>query len=308
MPVDARIYRAFTIHCPFFCTAFVTPSSASYSRFVQRTRRRLSADVQAHLQLLPPGEPTAAVQSALLSELLGQSQPLAQAVRVLRAAVMERLVVLDVEQAAALDVVTRSVTCLAQISLQAALLSAHESLSQLHGQPVGESGQNAQLWVLGMGKLGARELNVSSDIDLIFVYDEDGETTGNASGRGRISNAQYFAHIVKLVSSLIGDATEHGFVFRVDLALRPNGSVGPAAISLSALENYFLTQGREWERFASAMRRTNPAPPTCAHWSPLSSFASTWTTTWWRRCASCTGKSATTHKSKARAAPSAPTM
>jgi glutamate-ammonia-ligase adenylyltransferase len=101
-----------------------------------------------------------------------------------------------------------------------------------------------------MGKLGARELNVSSDIDLIYVYDEDGETAGDAVGRGRLSNQEYFARAVRAIYLLIGETTEHGFVFRVDLALRPNGNSGPPAVSLDALEQYLHVQGREWERFA----------------------------------------------------------
>jgi glutamate-ammonia-ligase adenylyltransferase len=106
------------------------------------------------------------------------------------------------------------------------------------------------MWVIGMGKLGARELNVSSDIDLIYIYDEQGQTLGRPDGRGVISNHEYFALQVKAVQALIGDVTEHGFVFRVDLALRPNGNSGPPAVSLGALEEYFQVQGREWERFA----------------------------------------------------------
>jgi glutamate-ammonia-ligase adenylyltransferase len=106
------------------------------------------------------------------------------------------------------------------------------------------------MWVVGMGKLGARELNVSSDIDLIYIYDEQGQTQGRPDGRGVISNHEYFALQVKAVQALIGDVTEHGFVFRVDLALRPNGNSGPPAVSLGALEEYFQVQGREWERFA----------------------------------------------------------
>ena len=91
---------------------------------------------------------------------------------------------------------------------------------------------------------------MSSDIDLIYVYDEDGETTGLPDGRGRISNHDYFAKAVKLIYTLIGDTTEHGFVFRMDLALRPNGNSGPSVVSRQSLEEYFLVQGREWERFA----------------------------------------------------------
>jgi glutamate-ammonia-ligase adenylyltransferase len=112
------------------------------------------------------------------------------------------------------------------------------------------NGEKAQLWVVGMGKLGARELNVSSDIDLIYVYDEDGETAGNAQGLGKISVHEYFSRAVKAIFTLVGDTTEHGFVFRMDLALRPNGNSGPSVVSLGALEEYLMVQGREWERFA----------------------------------------------------------
>ena len=101
-----------------------------------------------------------------------------------------------------------------------------------------------------MGKLGARELNVSSDIDLIYVYDQDGESLGNTEGRNKVSCQEYFTRAVKRMYALIGDTTEHGFVFRVDLALRPNGNSGPSVVSLDALEEYLLVQGREWERFA----------------------------------------------------------
>ena len=113
-----------------------------------------------------------------------------------------------------------------------------------------------------MGKLGGRELNVSSDIDLIYVYDQDGQTCGRSDGRGAISNHEYFAQQVKAIYNLIGETTEHGFVFRVDLALRPNGSSGPAAVSLGALEDYFQVQGREWERFAWLKSRV-VAPREC---------------------------------------------
>ncbi len=150
----------------------------------------------------------------------------------------------------ALQVVTRAMTELAELALDVAMRHSREALDALHGAPLTQHGTVAHMWVVGMGKLGARELNVSSDIDLIYVYDEDGETAGRADGRGQISNHEYFARQVRAVYNLIGDATEHGFVFRVDLALRPNGNSGPAAVSLGALEEYFQAQGREWERFA----------------------------------------------------------
>ena len=141
-------------------------------------------------------------------------------------------------------------TDLAEFALSTACLHVQQMLDQTHGMPCTPAGARAQLWVIGMGKLGARELNVSSDIDLIYLYDQDGDTTGDPVGRGRIANQEYFAKAVRAMYALIGDVTEHGFVFRVDLALRPNGNSGPPAVSLGALEEYLHVQGREWERFA----------------------------------------------------------
>ena len=172
------------------------------------------------------------------------------ALRATRQLVMERLLVLDCDQGASLADVTGSVTVLAEWAMDIAYEESRKSLQETHGIPVGEKGEHAQLCIIGMGKLGARELNVSSDIDLIYVYDVDGETTGSAEGRGRITNQEFFAKQIRAMYALVGDTTEHGFVFRVDLALRPNGNSGPPAVSLAALEEYFQVQGREWERFA----------------------------------------------------------
>ncbi|MBA3593367.1 MAG: bifunctional [glutamate--ammonia ligase]-adenylyl-L-tyrosine phosphorylase/[glutamate--ammonia-ligase] adenylyltransferase [Polaromonas sp.] len=168
-----------------------------------------------------------------------------------------------------LAVVTRAMTELAELALDIAICESRGPLDAQYGPPQaltseGAPAGRAQLWVIGMGKLGARELNVSSDIDLIYVYDHDGETAGRDDGRGIISNHEYFAQQVKAIHTLIGDTTEHGFVFRVDLALRPNGNSGPAAVSLNALEEYFQAQGREWERFAWLKSRV-VAPLECIH-------------------------------------------
>ena len=221
-------------------------SGAQHSRLVQRLRRRY-ADL---LPLLPPGPPARDTMEQALVPLLERLGELGAALRVLRQLVMERLVVLDCEQQAPLEVVTRAVTELAELALDRACEEAQAQLDVQYGAPMTEQGKRAELWIIGMGKLGARELNVSSDIDLIYVYDEDGQTLGRADGGGRISVHEYFSRAVKRLYSLIGDTTEHGLVFRVDLALRPNGNSGPAVVSLNALEEYFLVQGREWERFA----------------------------------------------------------
>ena len=220
--------------------------AAEHSRLVQRLRRRYADE----LALLPPGPPTAQTLREGLDRLYAQGHDTGAALRILRQLVMERLVVLDCEQAAPLDVVTSAVTQLAELALDSACHAAFAQLDERHGAPMTEAGQRAELWVIGMGKLGARELNVSSDIDLIYIYDEDGETTGRDDGRGQITVQEYFTRAVKTIYTLVGDTTEHGFVFRVDLALRPNGNSGPTVCSLDALEEYLLVQGREWERFA----------------------------------------------------------
>jgi glutamate-ammonia-ligase adenylyltransferase len=232
-------------------TAFASPadsppSQANYSRFVQRTRRRYAA----LLPLLPLGLPSKDMMQDLLTTLQGQEYDKPSALRIMRHIVQERLITLDCEAGISLQDTTQGYTHLAEIALEQASASSSAQLSAQHGLPQGEQGKTCMLWIMGMGKLGARELNASSDIDIIFVYENEGQTTGNSDGRGQISNQEYFNKLVRLISTHIADNSEHGQVFRVDLALRPNGNSGPAAISLAALEEYFLLQGREWERLA----------------------------------------------------------
>ena len=223
-----------------------TPAWSNHSRFGQRVRRRY----ESSLALLPAGVPDRATMQSLCDNLRGQGLDLGGALRATRQMVLERLMTLDCDHQASLQDVTGSMTVLAEWSLDLAFEESRRALQETHGMPVGSNGEAAQLCIVGMGKLGARELNVSSDIDLIYVYDHDGETTGSAEGRGKISNQEYFAKQVRAIYALVGDSTDHGFVFRVDLALRPNGNSGPPAVSLAALEEYFQVQGREWERFA----------------------------------------------------------
>ena len=221
-------------------------SPAQYSRFVQRLHRRYENWFDA----LPPGPPDRALMEQALNTLQQRGLDLSAALRVLRQLVMERCIVLDCEQSAPLSIVVKAVTELAELALDRASAQVRSELDARHGAPRGPDGQPVQLWVIGMGKLGARELNVSSDLDLIYVYEHDGETAGQADGRGIISNHEYFGRAVKGIYALVGDTTEHGFVFRVDLALRPNGNSGAPAVSLASLEEYLQIHGREWERFA----------------------------------------------------------
>jgi [glutamine synthetase] adenylyltransferase / [glutamine synthetase]-adenylyl-L-tyrosine phosphorylase len=219
---------------------------SSHSRFAQRVRRRHATE----LHVLPPGVPDTAAMQQVLQALLHSGLRIDQALRVLRQLVLERLLTLDCDECAPLSRVTGCMTELAEFALDVACTQAFETLDAQHGMPTTAQGQRAKLWIVGMGKLGARELNVSSDIDLIYVYEQDGDTTGDGQGLGRVSNQAYFAKVVRVIQGLVGEVTDHGFVFRLDLALRPNGNAGPSAVSLSALEEYFHVQGREWERFA----------------------------------------------------------
>lgn len=217
-------------------------ADAAHSRFVQRVRRRHASQ----LALLPSGVPLGADITALVRRLQEAGRELPAALRVARHLVIERLAVLDVEQAAALEVITGTMTALAEATLELALAQAEADADERHGPPLLPDGRRTELWIVGMGKLGARELNVSSDIDLIYVYEDEGQTAGARP----VSFHEYFGFVAKRLFALIGETTEDGFVFRVDLALRPNGNSGPPAVSLAMLEEYLQVQGREWERFA----------------------------------------------------------
>ena len=223
-----------------------TAPGSEYSRFAQRIRRRYGE----RLDLLPPGLPERAMQEQLYSTLRAQGETVGAALRITRQWVLERLLVLDCENGLLMSQVTSAMTDLAEFALCTAAAQASADLEATHGAPRTGTGDHCAVCVVGMGKLGARELNVSSDIDLIYIYDQDGETAGTPEGRGRISNQEYFGKWVRAIYALVGETTEHGFVFRLDLALRPNGNSGPPAVSLDALDGYLQSQGREWERFA----------------------------------------------------------
>ena len=219
---------------------------AGGSRFGQRIRRRYCEQ----LDQLATGTPTRQAMQLLYGTLRAGGADAGSALRMVRQLVVERLLCLDCNESASLESVTVAMTELAEFALDTACVEAAKNLDLLHGAPLTPQGTRAELCIVGMGKLGARELNVSSDIDLIYIYDQDGDTAGDANGRAKISNQEYFGKMVRAIFALVGDSTEHGFVFRVDLALRPNGNSGPPVVSLGALEEYFHVQGREWERFA----------------------------------------------------------
>ncbi len=167
--------------------------------------------------------------------------------RRLRARVMARIVARDLAGLADLAEVTETMTALADVAVDHAATVLGAALAARHGMPRSASGEAQELIVVGMGKLGGRELNVSSDIDLIFVYAEDGETDGDGQ---RLSNFDYFTRLGRQLIGALAEMTGDGQVFRVDMRLRPNGDSGPLVASFDMLEHYFIAQGREWERYA----------------------------------------------------------
>ena len=144
-----------------------------------------------------------------------------------------------------------SLSALADELLLAARSVAAESLMERFGQAVNASGDRIPLVILAMGKLGGYELNFSSDIDIVFLYPEDGETNGPRA----LSANEYFVRFSRRIVRLLDDKTEDGFVYRVDTRLRPFGDSGPPVVSFSSLESYLLQHGRSWERYAYVKAR-----------------------------------------------------
>lgn len=196
-------------------------------------------------------------------------EELGRALRRLRKRVMLHVLLRDLNGLSGLDEVMRSMTALAEIVVRRAHVCSMRDLVEQFGQPMGaDSGTAQELLVLGMGKLGGGELNVSSDIDLIFVYPEEGETSGSR----KISNHEFFNRLGRKLIALVNDLTADGYVFRVDMRLRPYGDSGPLTMSFSALEEYLVAQGREWERYAWIKARII-SPENSAHSAELEQLA-----------------------------------
>jgi len=165
----------------------------------------------------------------------------------------------EVQGLADLDETLQQLSLIADRLLDAATRYAVTQLQTRFGDVRNARGQIIPLVILGMGKLGGRELNFSSDIDIIFCYPEDGQTDGPRS----LSAHEYFTRLSRLVIALIDEITADGFVFRVDTRLRPFGDSGPPVASFAALESYFLGHGRDWERYAYVKARivgSQPSP------------------------------------------------
>ncbi|MCU7924638.1 MAG: bifunctional [glutamate--ammonia ligase]-adenylyl-L-tyrosine phosphorylase/[glutamate--ammonia-ligase] adenylyltransferase [Candidatus Thiodiazotropha sp. (ex Dulcina madagascariensis)] len=182
---------------------------------------------------------------------VGDEAALSQCLRQYRRQQMVRIIWRDITTLAPLDETLEDLSALADACIGQALEKLYAWASHEMGTPRNAEGEAQPLVVLGMGKLGARELNLSSDIDLIFAYPESGQT----DGARRLTNEQFFVRLCQRLVQALDNHTGEGFVFRVDTRLRPFGSVGPLAMSFSAMESYYGSQGREWERYAMIKAR-----------------------------------------------------
>ncbi len=216
----------------------------------------LVADQEAYdLLRMTEGQPVA--REALVDELVGEIRALGNDAEVLaslrryKRRETLRIAYGDIVRNQPVDTVTRQISYLADAILEAALVFAQRQLQERYGRPLRPDGERSRFVVLGLGKLGGMELNYSSDIDLIFLYDEDGQT----DARRVVSNQEYFARLSKELVRLLTETTELGSTYRVDLRLRPEGSGGTLALSFSSMLTYYDVKGRTWERQAFVKAR-----------------------------------------------------
>lgn len=237
----------------------LTPITASrfYSRWINAHESR--AQKVAEVGRL-------SLNSAIFAEILqneteaGASLP--AAMRRLRNLIIATLIQRDLSGQADLAEVVDTMTAFGDFAVQTNLAAVMQEMIANHGTPIGdESGEPQEMIVLGMGKLGGGELNVSSDIDLIFVYAEDGETRTTTPEQRPLSNHEFFIRLGKKLIAALSEINEDGFTFRVDMALRPNGASGPLAASFNMVEEYLIVQGREWERYAWVKARALTGKP-----------------------------------------------
>ncbi len=176
---------------------------------------------------------------------------LAKQLRLFRGREMVRIAWRDLAGWSDLDETLADLTALAEACIQTALDFCYQQACRRWGVPTLHDGTPFNIVVLGMGKLGAWELNYSSDIDLIFAYAEDGLLTE----KKEISYCEFFTRVCRALVKILDETTIDGFVFRTDVRLRPFGDSGPLVMSFDGMENYYLTQAREWERYAMIKAR-----------------------------------------------------
>jgi len=212
---------------------------------LQRRPELLAATLERVEQPYSSGELSQRAADAL--QLVDSEESLMRELRRLRQREMIRIIWRDLTGLADLAETTRTLSDLADACCDKALTWLHADMKREFGTPVNAAGEEQFLVVIGMGKHGAQELNLSSDIDLIFTFADHGETVG---GRRSLENAEFFNRLGKRLIKVLDTQNAEGFVFRVDMRLRPFGASGPLIASFGAMEHYYQTQGRDWERYA----------------------------------------------------------
>ena len=230
-------------------------SSAFFVEQVARHRdwlmRVLGDDSLLHAAYQQPSDWDQALES-MIGSSVSEAEHM-RTLRIFRNRHMLRILWRDAAQISTIEAAFLQLSELADCCIRFAVRSAHAALLPKYGDPYGsESDEVQSLIVLAMGKLGGQELNFSSDIDLIFAYPESGTTR---DGRQSLDNQEYFTRLGQIAIRLLDGVTEEGFVFRVDMRLRPYGDSGALVGSFNALELYYQEQGREWERYAMIKAR-----------------------------------------------------
>ena len=224
-----------------------TLRASQYAELVLEKHKELIENDYAFDAFLKPLSRTqiANIVDESLNEITDENQWM-RVIRVLRARLMFRWIWQDANQLTNVKQLTQELSDFADLAVCAAKNYARTALIAKHGEPIGYGGKVQDLIVIAMGKHGAQELNLSSDIDLIFAFDEQGET----NGRKCIDVQQFCILWGQKLIYLLDHITADGFVFRVDMRLRPWGDGSALAISHVALEKYLSQHGREWERYA----------------------------------------------------------
>lgn len=183
-------------------------------------------------------------------------EQLIQSLRLYRNRQIVRIIWRDLNRKASMQETTADLSAMADACVEQAMAWLYNDLQPLmgtpYGAPMGDEPKPLKMIVLGMGKLGAEELNLSSDIDLMFAYPYQGDTRG---GRRTVTNQEFFIRLGQRLIKVLDCQTSDGFVFRVDMRLRPYGTSGALAMSFSAMEQYYQDQGRDWERYAMIKAR-----------------------------------------------------
>ncbi len=249
IPFDVLSEKNNVSHLQHFYQNQPLATAMVMSSFVKRTLQT-QPELLASWQVSPPSIEQCGNYATKLAERLQaveNEEHLAKVLRSFRHQEMAALSYLQSNKLATVEFIFQHLSDLAETLILAARDWLYQRCCEEYGTPMNMLGEKQELLILGMGKLGGRELNFSSDIDLIFVYPDAGETVG---GRKPIENSKFFTRLGQRLIRALDEITVDGFVYRTDMRLRPFGDSGALVLSFAAMEDYYQEQGRDWERYA----------------------------------------------------------